>query len=113
VPLAVPILIAASSIAFLHTPPFGPFALVCFAAAVVLIARGPRQARGQTARTRQSRARDEGRGTSQVATPAAAKSPPACAVRGVFRTVRGAAKYLLIDGLIMGAAGFEPATSRV
>jgi hypothetical protein len=106
VPLAVPILIAASSIAFLHTPPFGPFALVCFAAAVVLIARGPRQARGQTARTRQSRARDEGRGTSQVATPAAAKSPPACAVRG-------AAKYLLIDGLIMGAAGFEPATSRV
>ena len=42
VPPAVPILIAVSSLVVLHAPPFGPFALVCFAAAVVLLARGRR-----------------------------------------------------------------------
>jgi hypothetical protein len=41
-PLAIPILIAVSSLAILHAPPPGPFALVCFAAAVVLLTRGRR-----------------------------------------------------------------------
>lgn len=39
---AVVILVALSAIVALHPPPFGPFGLLCFAAAVVLLARGQR-----------------------------------------------------------------------
>ena len=40
-PIAVPALLAISSLAILHGPPIGPFALVCFAAAVVVLAHQP------------------------------------------------------------------------
>ena len=39
---AVVVLIGLSAIVMFHVPPFGPFGLLCFAAAVVLLARGAR-----------------------------------------------------------------------
>lgn len=40
--VAVVVLVALSAIVALHPPPFGPFGLLCFAAAVVLLVRGER-----------------------------------------------------------------------
>ena len=41
-PLAVAVLLGLSAIVLLHGPPIGPIGLVCFAAAVVLLARSQR-----------------------------------------------------------------------
>ena len=44
-PVAVSILLALSALTALHPPPFGPLGLVCFAAAVGLLAHARREGR--------------------------------------------------------------------
>lgn len=46
-PLSASILLALSAIVLMHGPPVGPVGLLCFAAAVVVLARGHRPARAE------------------------------------------------------------------
>jgi hypothetical protein len=48
-PLAVSLLLGLSTIVLMHGPPIGPIGLVCFATAIVLLARSQRKAESQTA----------------------------------------------------------------
>jgi hypothetical protein len=45
-PLAVSLLLGLSAIVLMHGPPIGPIGLVCFATAIVLLARSQRKSRG-------------------------------------------------------------------
>ena len=59
-PLAVAVLLGLSAIVLLHGPPIGPIGLVCFAAAVVLLARSQRKTEGSETTAAARAARSSG-----------------------------------------------------
>ena len=59
-PLAVAVLLGLSAIVLLHGPPIGPMGLVCFAAAVVLLARSQRKTEGSETTAAARAARSSG-----------------------------------------------------
>jgi hypothetical protein len=53
-PLAVSLLLGLSAIVLMHGPPIGPIGLVCFATAIVLLARSQGKPRGRRRRRRRA-----------------------------------------------------------